>query len=182
MHWLNEAATLTRKIEDAAGARYMDIFKRGTVFLLLVLTTFSTQAAASSPLLLLILPDKREIPLDEATLAALPQTEFETATPWTVGVHRYRGPTLKAMLAAQGLKDVTHVRVTGLNGYQQQFDLAPFAQVPLTLVRYQDDKPLTRRNKGPVWLLMPFSEYPEFDVSPIHSFMVWQLVRIEVIP
>ena len=160
----------------------MDIFKRGTVFLLLVLTTFSTQAAASSPLLLLILPDKREIPLDEAALAALPQTEFETATPWTAGVHRYRGPTLKAMLAAQGLKDVTHVRVTGLNGYQQQFDLAPFAQVPLTLVRYQDDKPLTRRNKGPVWLLMPFSEYPEFDVSPIHSFMVWQLVRIEVIP
>ena len=85
-------------------------------------------------------------------------------------------------LAAQGLREVTHVRVTGPNGYQQQFDLAPFAQVPLTLVRYQDDKPLTRRNKGPVWLLMPFSEYPEFDVSPIHSFMVWQLVRIEVIP
>lgn len=160
----------------------MDIFKHGIAFLLLVLTAFGTQATASSPLLYLILPDKREIPLDEAALAALPQTEFETATPWTAGVHRYRGPTLKAMLAAQGLKDVTHVRVTGLNGYQQQFDLAPFAQVPLTLVRYQDDKPLTRRNKGPVWLLMPFSEYPEFDVSPIHSFMVWQLVRIEVIP
>ena len=160
----------------------MDIFKHGIAFLLLVLTAFGTQATASSPLLHLILPDTREIPLDEAALAALPQTEFETATPWTAGVHRYRGPTLKAMLAAQGLKDVTHVRVTGLNGYQQQFDLAPFAQVPLTLVRYQDDKPLTRRNKGPVWLLMPFSEYPEFDVSPIHSFMVWQLVRIEVIP
>ncbi|AVP94163.1 molybdopterin-dependent oxidoreductase [Aeromonas rivipollensis] len=160
----------------------MDIFKHGIAFLLLVLTAFGTQATSSSPLLHLILPDKREIPLDEAALAALPQTEFETETPWTAGVHRYRGPTLKAMLAAQGLKDVTHVRVTGLNGYQQQFDLAPFAQVPLTLVRYQDGKPLTRRNKGPVWLLMPFSEYPEFDVSPIHSFMVWQLVRIEVIP
>ena len=112
----------------------------------------------------------------------MPQTEFETATPWTVGVHRYRGPTLKAMLVAQGLKDVTQVRVTGLNDYQQQFNLARFAQVPLTLVRYQDDKPLTRRNKGPVWLLMPFSEYPELDVSSIHSYMVWQLVRIEVIP
>mgnify|MGYP006148810241 CR=1 FL=1 len=62
------------------------------------------------------------------------------------------------------------------------FRAAERVQVPLTLVRYQDDKPLTRRNKGPVWLLMPFSEYPEFDVSPIHSFMVWQLVRIEVIP
>ena len=160
----------------------MDIFKHGIALILLVLTAFGTQATSSSPLLHLILPDKREIPLDEAALAALPQTEFETATPWTAGVHRYRGPTLKAMLAAQGLKDVTHVRVTGLNGYQQQFDLAPFAEVPLTLVRYQDDKPLTRRNKGPVWLLMPFSEYPEFDVSPIHSFMVWQLVRIEVIP
>ena len=160
----------------------MNIFKHGTAFLLLVLTAFGTQASSSSPLLHLILPDRREIPLDEAALAALPQTEFETVTPWTTGGHRYRGPTLKAMLAAQGLKDVTHIRVTGLNGYQQQFELAQFAEVPLSLVRYQDDKPLTRRNKGPVWLLMPFSKYPEFDLSPIHSYMVWQLVRIEVIP
>ena len=108
--------------------------------------------------------------------------EFETATPWTLGTHRYRGPTLKSVLAQQQVDSASAIDVAALNGYQQRVDLSLFAKVPLTLVRYQDDKPLTRRNKGPVWLLMPFSEYPELDVSSIHSYMVWQLVRIEVIP
>lgn len=181
MHWLREAAKLTRKIKDAAGARDMNIFKHGTAFLLLVLTAFGTQATSSSPLLHLILPDKREVRLDEAALAALPQTEFETATPWTVGVHRYRGPDLKAMLAAQGVAEASVLDVVALNGYRQRVDLSLFAKVPLTLVRYQDDKPLTRRNKGPLWLLIPLSAHPEMDVSAIHNNMVWQTIRIEVV-
>lgn len=146
---------------------------------LLALMTFG--AEASSPLLQLVLADKRIVNLDEAALAALPQTEFKTQTPWTTGSHSYRGPTLASVLAAQGVEHASLIEATGLNGYQQQLDLSLFDQVPLALVRYQDDKPLTRRNKGPLWLLMPFSAYPELDLSAIHSGMVWQLVRIEVI-
>ena len=66
----------------------MNFPTRGMASLLLVLFSFGTQASSSS-LLQLILPDKREITLDEAALAALPQVEFETATPWTLGTHRY---------------------------------------------------------------------------------------------
>ena len=146
---------------------------------LLALITFG--AEASSPLLQLVLADKRIVNLDEAALTALPQTEFKTQTPWTTGSHSYRGPTLASVLAAQGVEHASLIEATGLNGYQQQLDLSLFDQVPLALVRYQDDKPLTRRNKGPLWLLMPFSAYPELDLSAIHSGMVWQLVRIEVI-
>ncbi|WP_422389311.1 hypothetical protein [Aeromonas caviae] len=149
--------------------------------LLLVLFSFGTQASSSS-LLQLILPDKREITLDEAALAALPQVEFETATPWTLGTHRYRGPTLKSVLAAQQVDSASAIDVAALNGYQQRVDLSLFAKVPLTLVRYQDDKPLTRRNKGPLWLLVPLSAHPDMDVSAIHNNMVWQVIRIEVIP
>jgi hypothetical protein len=130
----------------------------------------------------LILPDKREITLDEAALAALPQVEFETATPWTLGTHRYRGPTLKSVLAAQQVDSASAIDVAALNGYQQRVDLSLFAKVPLTLVRYQDDKPLTRRNKGPLWLLVPLSAHPDMDVSAIHNNMVWQVIRIEVVP
>ncbi|MNE84127.1 hypothetical protein D3C80_1810000 [compost metagenome] len=85
------------------------------------------------------------------------------------------------MLAAQGVEHASLIEASALNGYQQQLDLSLFEQVPLALVRYQDDKPLTRRNKGPLWLLMPFSAHPELDVPAIHSGMVWQLTRIEVI-
>ena len=159
----------------------MNFPTRGIASLLLVLFSFGTQASSSS-LLQLILPDKREITLDEAALAALPQVEFETATPWTLGTHRYRGPTLKSVLAAQQVDSASAIDVAALNGYQQRVDLSLFAKVPLTLVRYQDDKPLTRRNKGPLWLLIPLSAHPDMDVSAIHNNMVWQVIRIEVVP
>lgn len=159
----------------------MNFPMRGMASLLLVLISFGTQASSSS-LLQLILPDKREITLDEAALAALPQVEFETATPWTLGTHRYRGPTLKSVLAAQQVDSASAINVAALNGYQQRVDLSLFAKVPLTLVRYQDDKPLTRRNKGPLWLLVPLSAHPDMDVSAIHNNMVWQVIRIEVVP
>ncbi|WP_406569091.1 putative pterin-binding protein [Aeromonas caviae] len=159
----------------------MNFPTHGMASLLLVLFSFGTQASSSS-LLQLILPDKREITLDEAALAALPQVEFETATPWTLGTHRYRGPTLKSVLAAQQVDSASAIDVAALNGYQQRVDLSLFAKVPLTLVRYQDDKPLTRRNKGPLWLLVPLSAHPDMDVSAIHNNMVWQVIRIEVVP
>ncbi|WP_420481068.1 hypothetical protein [Aeromonas caviae] len=159
----------------------MNFPTRGMASLLLVLFSFGTQASSSS-LFQLILPDKREITLDEAALAALPQVEFETATPWTLGTHRYRGPTLKSVLAAQQVDSASAIDVAALNGYQQRVDLSLFAKVPLTLVRYQDDKPLTRRNKGPLWLLVPLSAHPDMDVSAIHNNMVWQVIRIEVVP
>lgn len=159
----------------------MNFPTRGMASLLLVLFSFGTQASSSS-LLQLILPDKREITLDEAALAALPQVEFETATPWTLGTHRYRGPTLKSVLAQQQVDSASAIDVAALNGYQQRVDLSLFAKVPLTLVRYQDDKLLTRRNKGPLWLLVPLSAHPDMDVSAIHNNMVWQVIRIEVVP
>lgn len=159
----------------------MNFPTRGMASLLLVLFSFGTQASSSS-LLQLILPDKREITLDEAALAALPQVEFETATPWTLGTHRYSGPTLKSVLAQQQVDSASAIDVAALNGYQQRVDLSLFAKVPLTLVRYQDDKPLTRRNKGPLWLLVPLSAHPDMDVSAIHNNMVWQVIRIEVVP
>ena len=159
----------------------MNFPTRGMASLLLVLFSFGTQASSSS-LLQLILPDKREITLDEAALAALPQVEFETATPWTLGTHRYRGPTLKSVLAQQQVDSASAIDVAALNGYQQRVDLSLFAKWPLTLVRYQDDKPLTRRNKGPLWLLVPLSAHPDMDVSAIHNNMVWQVIRIEVVP
>ena len=157
----------------------MSILKHWIAFFLLALITASVQA--SSPLLHLILPDKREISLDETALAALPQAEFRTETPWTDGMHSYRGPTLAGLLAAQGVKDASQIEVLALNGYQQRVDLALFAEAPLTLARYQDGKALTRRNKGPLWLLVPFSDHPQLNVSAVHSNMVWQVTRIEVI-
>lgn len=157
----------------------MKVLKYWLTSLLLVLTPLMAQA--SDPLMTLVLPNGRQVAYDEATLAALPQAEFETATPWTAGKHRYRGPTLAAMLAVNGASNAQHLLVTGVNGYQQRVALSLFEGVPLVLARYEDDKPMTRRNKGPLWLLTALSDNPKIDVEPVHNCMVWQVVRIEVI-
>lgn len=149
----------------------MTLVKQWIAFFLLMLA--SASALASTPLMTLVLPDGRQIALDDAALAALPQTQFKTATPWTTDMHDYRGPTLAAVLAAQGVKNVGKIAVSALNGYQQVVDL--------TLVRHEDGKPLTRRNKGPLWLLIPLSSYPKLDIPLIHNCMVWQVTRIEII-
>ncbi|EQC05331.1 hypothetical protein K931_05441 [Aeromonas salmonicida subsp. pectinolytica 34mel] len=157
----------------------MTLVKQWIAFFLLMLA--SASALASIPLMTLVLPDGRQIALDDAALAALPQTQFKTATPWTTDMHDYRGPTLAAVLAAQGVKNVSKIAVSALNGYQQVVDLALFEEAPLTLVRHEDGKPLTRRNKGPLWLLIPLSSYPKLDIPLIHNCMVWQVTRIEII-
>ncbi|WP_421188750.1 hypothetical protein [Aeromonas enteropelogenes] len=157
----------------------MNRMKQWSAFILLVLA--SACASAASPLITLVLPDGQQRQLNETDLATLPQTEFQTVTPWTRGTHRYRGPTLTTVLAAQGVPQARKIAISALNGYQQEVDLALFDGVPLTLVRHEDDKPLTRRNKGPLWLLIPFSDYPKLDVPAIHNNMVWQVNRIEVI-
>ncbi|CAJ1845969.1 TPA: hypothetical protein ACSP3U_002663 [Aeromonas hydrophila] len=157
----------------------MTAVKQWIAFFLLMLA--SAGASASIPLMTLVRPSGQHVTLDEVALSALPQTEFTTTTPWTQGSHHYRGPTLAAVLAAQGILDARKIAVSALNGYQQVVDLALFDGVPLTLVRQEDGKPLTRRNKGPLWLLIPFTTYPKLDVPAIHNCMVWQVTRIEIV-
>ncbi|MFQ2319758.1 putative pterin-binding protein [Aeromonas dhakensis] len=157
----------------------MITLKQWIAFSLLMLACAGASAQAS--LMTLVLPDGQQVALDEATLSALPQTEFTTTTPWTQGAHYYRGPTLATVLAAQGIQNARKIAVSALNGYQQVVDLALFDGVPLTLVRAEDGKPLTRRNKGPLWLLIPFTTYPKLDVPAIHNCMVWQVTRIEIV-
>ena len=50
----------------------------------------------------------------------------------------------------------------------------------LLLALTQDGKLLTRRNKGPVWVIYPLSQYPELDKPSYHSAMIWQLRAISV--
>ncbi len=90
----------------------MTAVKQWIAFFLLMLA--SASASASIPLMTLILPDGQQVNLDEAALSALPQTEFTTTTPWTQGAHHYRGPTLSAVLAAQGIPDARKIAVSAL--------------------------------------------------------------------
>ena len=92
---------------------------------------------------------KGEVVLTRADFEALPQTEVRTQTPWTKGVHVYRGVLLRDLAKVYGLKS-REVKAVAINDYWAAVPLEDADKYPVLLAEKQDGKALTLRNKGPV--------------------------------
>jgi hypothetical protein len=44
-----------------------------------------------------------------------------------------------------------------------------------------DDRPMSVRDKGPLWVVYPFDDVPAYQSETIYSRSIWQLDRIEVV-
>lgn len=121
---------------------------------------------------------KGEVVLTRADFEALPQTEVRTQTPWTKGVHVYRGVLLRDLAKVYGLKS-REVKAVAINDYWAAVPLEDADKYPVLLADKQDGKALTLRNKGPVWIIYPLSDHPELNKELYHSRMVWQLTALE---
>ena len=116
---------------------------------------------------------------DRAMLEALPRHQFSTETPWTDGSHQYQGVLLSVLLqhvGASGKKLVARA----LNDYHSVIDLAPIADYPVILAYAADGQAMRVRDKGPLWVLYPMSDFPELNTTFHHAGMVWQLRHLEV--
>lgn len=120
-----------------------------------------------------------ELHLDLALLDSLPQHEFATATIWTEGVIVFRGVLLRDLLAAAGARG-TALRLTALNDYEITMPVADVAEDGPLLAYRLNGKPMTVREKGPVWVVYPYDANPQYRTEQAYSRSVWQLERIEV--
>jgi hypothetical protein len=114
-----------------------------------------------------------------AQLDALPQTTVVTTTPWTEGKHSYRGVRLSELLKYLGIQ-TKQLKAHALNDYWATVPTTDASQYPVILATRQDGKVLTRRNKGPIFIVYPLTDYPELDQEKTHSVMVWQLDALSV--
>ncbi len=110
---------------------------------------------------------------------ALPQTPDTTIPPWTNGKHSYQGVRLNVLLDQLGITANT-IKATALNAYWAKLPVDDARKYPVLLATRQDGQVLTRRNKGPIFIIYPLSDYPELDQERTHSLMVWQTIRLEV--
>lgn len=113
-----------------------------------------------------------------AQLQALPQKTVSTTTPWTEGSHTYTGVLLRDFLDKQGLQKAAKLNAKALNDYVTTIAVADAYKYDVLLALTQDGKLLSRRNKGPVWVIYPLSQHPELDKPSYHSAMIWQLRSI----
>lgn len=114
---------------------------------------------------------------DLAALEALPQHSFATSTIWTEGVRQFSGPPLAAVLAAAGLEMVP-VQAFASNGYGVTLTFPPGdALVPIVATRI-DGQPISRREKGPLWVMFPFDSDEAFRNAEVFGQSIWHLVRL----
>lgn len=117
--------------------------------------------------------------LTAADLAALPQVTMVTQNEFTDGKVAYRGPLVRDVLERLALDHVDTVRFIAANDYYVDIPTSDFRDYDVILATEADGKPLSRRDKGPLWLMYPFSDHPELQNNLYIRRLIWQVVRIE---
>jgi hypothetical protein len=117
--------------------------------------------------------------LDAGLIASLPQHEFTTSTIWTEGKATYSGVLLQDLLAVIGASG-TIVKLTALNDYQITMPVADAAADGPLLAVLVDGKPMSVRDKGPVWLIYPYDDNAAYRTEQTYARSIWQLNRIEI--
>ncbi|MEM9440668.1 MAG: molybdopterin-dependent oxidoreductase [Pseudomonadota bacterium] len=116
---------------------------------------------------------------DRDMLQSIGVVEFETRTPWTEGDVRFTGISVAALLERVSPSGAS-VRAVAANDYVANIPIAILRDGGAILAMQMDGEPLTLRNKGPLWIIFPWSDKPELDRIEIHNYAVWQLLSMQI--
>ena len=119
-----------------------------------------------------------EARFDRTMLEALGVATMRTTTPWTEGVKTFKGVPLRAVLDRIGAHG-TELRASALNDYQVTIPVADLAY-GLLLAMSVDGELLTRRDKGPLWVIYPREGFGVIENYRTEPRSIWQLYRIQV--
>ena len=116
---------------------------------------------------------------DDALLDALPQKSFMTETPWTKGSVKFTGPLLSDVLNAVNATG-TNIKAIALDDYKINIPIEDARKYGVILARQMDGKKLAIRDRGPLFVMYPFEQFPELKTSVYFSRCIWQLQSISV--
>jgi hypothetical protein len=126
---------------------------------------------------------KNEARFDRAMLAALPQHSFTTRTPWYPAARKFSGPLLRDVLAAAGVQTRVKgqiIEAIAINDYKVTIPIGDALQHDLIMAHLLDDKPMTLRDKGPLFLIYPFDADEHLRNSVFYSRSAWQLKALRI--
>lgn len=119
---------------------------------------------------------------DMNALAAMPQKDIVSATPWYSRARGFTGPLLREVLATAGAHEqATRLRLTALNDYRVEIPMDDVRRYDVILARLRDGEPMAVRDKGPLFVMYPFDGHPELQGAVHYSRAIWQLRHLEVL-
>jgi hypothetical protein len=102
-----------------------------------------------------------------------------TWTPWTEGEVEFQGVLARRLMEAIGANG-TEVDALALNDYEQTIPLEDFDRYDVLLATRVNGELMQVRDKGPIWIVYPWSEHPELDDFATREKSVWQLSALHV--
>jgi len=114
-----------------------------------------------------------------ALLDALPQHEFSTTTIWTEDLNTFSGVLLKDLIELTGFQGES-VTAWAINDYMAEFSVGSLAFNTALIATRQNGDTMHPRDKGPLWIVFPYSDGPQFQTEAIFAQSVWQLNRLDV--
>jgi hypothetical protein len=120
-----------------------------------------------------------EARFDRTLLEDLGLTRLRTWTPWTEGEPEFEGISAAALLHAVGARG-TRVLALARNDYAVSIPASDFHRWPVLIAMRMNGQPLRLRDRGPLWIIYPWSDFRELDGPESRSRSIWQLVRLTV--
>jgi hypothetical protein len=117
---------------------------------------------------------------DLAMLQALPPTEITTETIWTPSEHVFTGVSLDVFLDHIGAEGGT-LQAQAINDYTVEIPVSDAVPGGPIIAYAMDGAPMSRRDKGPLWIIYPYSSGPEYQTEVIYTRSIWQLDRLTVV-
>lgn len=113
-----------------------------------------------------------------AELRALGTTTLHTSTAWTEGTHRFEGVLARSVIAAMGDISSGFVTAQALNDYEADIPISDLSDYDVILAWSMDGQALSRRDKGPLWVVYPRDSVPHLREERYEHRWVWQLHRL----
>lgn len=117
--------------------------------------------------------------LDRNLLLAWGADQLRTTTPFTEGVGTFSGVLASRLLEILGAEG-RWLLTRALNDYAVTIPIEELRAYPVLLAVDHDGRPLSVRDRGPVWLIYPWSQHPELADRVHRQRSIWQLIDIEV--
>ncbi|MBB1489455.1 molybdopterin-dependent oxidoreductase [Oceanospirillum sediminis] len=155
--------------------------KRAIILITVMLGTLIIKPAFAEKVILSLQGEgvRSPIHLSMDKLKSLPSVTVNTETIWTNQTHEYKGILLSTLLEKASAKGST-LSMTALNDYTIEVPIETLTRHKAFIAYEQDGMEMKIRNKGPLWLLYPFSDIPEINTPFYQSHSIWQLRKIRV--
>ena len=106
-------------------------------------------------------------------------TKLTTWTPWTEGEVEFEGVWARRLMEAVGARG-TEVEARALNDYVEVIPIDDFHRYDVLLAVRMNGQLMRTRDKGPIWIVYPWSGNPELDDFLMREKSVWQLNALHV--